>query len=189
MSDLLNGFLDGLLGTDHVSALQRLGKFSYTLIVALVVVAITFAVASRLRNATERSLKSRKGDYSLALLLGRAVYILVLFLGLIVVLRVFGIDATALVATLGVVGLAVSLAMQDVLKNVFAGIYLLVERPFRPGETVKVRDFVGVVETIDLRTTTLRADAEVIYVPNAILFAEILINRGAPKAVPEENLE
>lgn len=189
MSELLNGFLDGLLGTDHVSALHRLGSFSYTMIMALIVVVVTLLFAARCRDGTQRFFKGRRGDYSLAILLGRVAYFLVLFIGLLVLLRVFGVSVTAVVTTLGVVGLAVSLAMQDVLKNVFAGIYLLIERPFRPGETVKVRDFVGVVETIDLRTTTLRADGEVIYVPNAILFAEVLVNRGVPKTAVEETPE
>ena len=189
MSDLLKGFLEALLGANDVSALQQLGKLSYRVILALIVAVATLIVAARLRDGTFGFFKGRRGDFSLAILLGRVVYFLILFVWLIVVLRVFGVDATALVATLGVVGLAISLAMQDVLKNVFAGVYLLIERPFRPGEMVKVRDFVGVVETIDLRTTTLRADGEVIYVPNAILFAEVLVNRGVPKTVSEETTE
>ena len=79
--------------------------------------------------------------------------------------------------------------MQDVLKNVFAGIYLLIERPFRPGDTIKVRDFVGRVETVDLRTTTLRSDGEIVYVPNAILFSEVLVNRGLTRVAVDENPE
>jgi small conductance mechanosensitive channel len=79
--------------------------------------------------------------------------------------------------------------MQDVLKNVFAGVYLLIERPFRPGDTIKVRDFIGRVETVDLRTTTLRNDSELVYVPNAILFSEVLINRGLSRVPVDENPE
>ena len=79
--------------------------------------------------------------------------------------------------------------MQDVLKNVFAGVYLLIERPFRPGETIKVRDFVGVVETVDLRTTSLRADGEIVFIPNAILLAEVLVNRGMSHIATDETPE
>jgi small-conductance mechanosensitive channel len=81
----------------------------------------------------------------------------------------------------GVLGLAASLALQDVLKNFVAGVYLLVERPFRIGESIKVKDFTGAVETIDVRTTVLRtAEGDAVMVPNAILFAEIILNRGIP---------
>jgi len=189
MSDLIKGFSAGFLGTGQLNALEQLGALSSKVILALIVAGITLAVAGRVRDAIYGFFKRTKTDFSLALLLGRFAYFLVLFLGLIMVLQVFGIDATALFATLGVVGLAISLATQDLLKNVLAGIYLLIEQPFRPGETIKVRDFVGVVEIVDLRTTTLRADGEVVVVPNAILFAEILVNRGFPKTLTEETPE
>jgi len=116
-------------------------------------------------------------------------YFGILFVGFISVLGVFGVDATALFATLGVVGLAVSLALQDVLKNVFAGIYLLIERPFRLGETIQVRTFTGVVESVDLRTTTLRGNGDVIYVPNAIMLGEVLVNQGVAATAEESSTE
>src|ERR687885_86199 len=67
-----------------------------------------------------------------------------------------GVPWTTVIALTSVLGLAASLALQDVLKNFVAGVYLLVERPFRIGEWIKVRDYVGAVETIDVRTTVLR---------------------------------
>jgi small conductance mechanosensitive channel len=189
MSDLLTGFLEGLLGTNRLNALEQLGSFAAKVLLAMVVGVVAFVVAARVRDAIHRLFKRSKADYSLGQLLGRVGYFLVLFVGLLLVLQVLGVDATAIFATLGVVGLAISLALQDVLKSVFAGIYLLIERPFRPGETIKVRDFVGVVETIDLRTTTLRSDHEVVFIPNAILLAEVLVNRGCPAPAPEETPE
>jgi small-conductance mechanosensitive channel len=104
----------------------------------------------------------------------------VLLIGLLMALGAFGIAWTTVVALAGVFGLAASLALQDVLKNFVAGVYLLVERPFRVGEEIKVREYVGRVETIDVRTTAIRtADGDLAMVPNAILFAEIILNRGA----------
>ncbi len=189
MSDLLTGFLEGLLGTTKINALQQLGAFSSRAIVALLIAAAAVIVAAKVRDAVHRFFKRANGDYSLALLLGRAGYFLVLLVGVILIMQDFGLNPAALLATLGVVGLAAGLAMQDVLKNVFAGIYLLIERPIRPGERIVVRTFEGVVVTIDLRTTTLRADGELIYIPNAILFAEVLVNRGYAKPSPEETPE
>jgi small-conductance mechanosensitive channel len=189
MSDVLKGFVEGILGTSQLSALERLGGLASRVTLALIIVALTFTIASRSRNAIIYVFRHNKGDLGLAILLGRMAYFCVLFLGLLVILPVFGLSAAALLAAVGVLGLAVSLAMQDVLKNVFAGIYLLIERPFRPGDTIKVRDFVGRVETVDLRTTTLRNDGEVVYVPNAILFSEVLVNRGLSHISVDENPE
>ena len=103
-------------------------------------------------------------------------------------LRALGVPWPTVVALAGVLGLAASLALQDVLKNFVAGVYLLVERPFRIGESIKVKEFSGSVETIDVRTTVLRTpEGDAIMVPNAILFAEIILNRGMPRppAPPE----
>lgn len=177
MSELLQGILDRLFGADHQTALVQLGHFSGTVFLALLVVLITIYMASRIRRGVHAFFRKR-GDLGLAILLGRTSYFLILYLGALIVLRVFGLDAAVLFTSLGVVGLAVGLALQDVLKNVIAGIYLLIERPFKPGETIKVRDFVGIVESIELRTTLLRGTDAIIHVPNAILFSEILVNRG-----------
>ena len=59
---------------------------------------------------------------------------------------------------INIVGLAVGLAIQDILKNFFAGFYLLFERPFRVGDKITVRDHHGTVVEIGLRTTSLRTD-------------------------------
>lgn len=183
MNELLQGALDRLLGSDHTSALGRLGQLGGSVLLALLVALVTVYVGNRIRRIIYTFFRSR-GDLGLAILLGRTTYFLIVFVGVLIILRVFGLDATLVFASLGVVGLAVSLALQDVLKNVFAGIYLLIERPFRPGEIIKVRDFVGTVESIELRTTLLRADEATIHVPNAILFSEILVNRGPVQSAP-----
>jgi small conductance mechanosensitive channel len=190
MSDVLKGFIEGLLGSSQLSALERLGSLAAKLTLAVLIAALALFVAGRTRNGIQHVFRRNKGDLGLAILLGRIAYFTILTIGILLILPLFGLSATALLAALGVLGLAVSLAMQDVLKNVFAGVYLLIERPFRPGETIKVRDFVGTVETVELRTTTLRADGEVVYIPNAILFGEVLVNRGKARQVAvDENPE
>jgi small-conductance mechanosensitive channel len=144
-------------------------------------------IAIRARNGTLDFFHRVHRDVSLAILLSRVAYVLVLLLGLLLILPVFDLNITAFFAALGIIGLAISLAIQDVLKNVFAGVYILLERPFRPGDVLKVRDFHGTVETIDIRTTTLRSEGHRILVPNAILLSEILVNQGAGLLSPRED--
>jgi small conductance mechanosensitive channel len=154
--------------------------FLGNLLVALVVLLVALLLARLARSATLHALERTRADRWTAHLVGRLSFLGVFVIGLLVALGAFGIAWTTVVALAGVFGLAASLALQDVLKNFVAGIYLLVERPFRVGEEIKVKDFVGRVETIDVRTTALRtADGELAMVPNAILFAEIILNRGA----------
>ena len=99
----------------------------------------------------------------------------------------FGIPLSTVVTFVGVVGLAISLALQDILKNFFAGLYLVFERPFRLGDTIAVKDQRGVVETIGIRTTILRTDENVqVLIPNMTIFAEIVQNRTEVRPKPPE---
>jgi small-conductance mechanosensitive channel len=100
------------------------------------------------------------GDGSSAALLGvlRFVGKVVLWsLLLLVALDNLGIDVTTLVAGLGVGGVAVALATQNILGDLFASLSIALDKPFVIGETIGVGDFVGTVENIGLKTTRLRS--------------------------------
>ena len=97
----------------------------------------------------------------------------------LIVLGILGVNSTGLVTVAGAVGLAFSLAIQDILKNFFSGVYLLLERPFRVGDTIRVKEHQGVVENIGVRTTELRTPENVqVLVPNAVVFAEVVTNHS-----------
>ena len=142
------------------------------------VLVITVFLASRVRHWFERATASTRADANTRLAVGRLLAVVVLLVGAATLLDTFGIPLSAVVTFVGVVGLAISLALQDILKNFFAGLYLLFERPFRLGDVVSVKDQRGVVETIGIRTTTLRTEENVyIMIPNAVMFAEVVANR------------
>lgn len=111
----------------------------------------------------------------LALNLGR-VFIGVL--AVITVLQHFGVNVASLVVSLGVGSLAVGLAAQDTLSNMFAGFTLMLDRPFRVGERIQLATGeVGDVEAIGIRATLLRTvDETVLVVPNALLVKERIVN-------------
>ena len=149
-----------------------------TLARAAFVMAITWFLASRARHWFERATAGTRADANTRLAVGRLLSVVVLVVGAATLLDTFGIPLSAVVTFVGVVGLAISLAMQDILKNFFAGLYLLFERPFRLGDVVSVKEQRGVVETIGIRTTTLRTeDNAYVMIPNAMMFAEIVANR------------
>jgi small conductance mechanosensitive channel len=103
------------------------------------------------------------------------------------VLGILGVNPAGLVAVAGAVGLAFSLAMQDILKNFFSGVYLLLERPFRVGDTIRVKEQLGVVENIGVCTTQLRtADNVQILVPNATVFSEVVANHTFARPLTPE---
>ena len=81
--------------------------------------------------------------------------ILLLFV-VIAALDQLGVDTTSLIALLGAAGLAVGLALQSSLQNFASGVMLIVFRPFKAGDFVEVAGTAGVVETINIFSSTLR---------------------------------
>jgi len=129
-------------------------------------------------NWTGSAMRRARVDAGTQILVKRALVVTWLVVTAVIVLGILGVNPTGLLAVAGAVGLAFSLAIQDILKNFFSGIYLLLERPFRVGDTISVKDQEGVVENIGVRTTMLRTAENIqVLVPNALVFAEVVSNR------------
>jgi MscS family membrane protein len=98
----------------------------------------------------------------------RAVDLLVLFVGLLAMLRHFGVDPTPVLAGLGVGGIAVALAAQKTLENVIAGASLIFDQAVRVGDFLKMGEIEGTVDHIGLRSTRIRTlDRTIVSVPNS----------------------
>ena len=116
-------------------------------------------------------------------LLQRVGRIAVIAIALLVGLTHLGIDVTALVAALGVAGLAFSLAAQDTLSDAIAGFTILADRPFRVGDRIEISglDTWGDVVSIGLRTTRIRTrDNRLVIVPNSTIGKNQVINYTYP---------
>mgnify|MGYP001492504276 CR=1 FL=1 len=148
---------------------------------AVVIALLALALGSRLRRLSIAMLRRRPSiDPAIALLSGRLVYFSVLVVAALWILNLLGTQITPLLTVLGAAGLAVSLALQDVLRNLFAGVYLLIERPFTIGDLVDVKGISGTVTSVELRLTMLTTmDGLRVTVPNAVVFTEIIVNRSA----------
>ncbi len=108
------------------------------------------------------------GAPSLLRLGRRGVDFLVILVGIVVLLRHFGVDPTPALAGLGVGGIAVALAAQKTLENVIAGISLILDKAVRIGDIVKMGDLFGTVNHIGLRSTRIRTrDRTIVSVPNS----------------------
>lgn len=98
----------------------------------------------------------------------RSAKVFLFALGVLAVLQNLGVNVTALLTGLGVGGLAIALAAQKTLENLFGGVSLAVDQPVRVGDFCKFGDKAGVVEDVGLRSTRLRTmDRTIITVPNA----------------------
>jgi small conductance mechanosensitive channel len=145
---------------------------------ALLIVVVALLIARGLRRTTMRALARNRAQANVTILLGNIAQLLVILLGILGVLAIYTKDAFGWILTsLGVVGLVVGLSLQDILKNFFAGVWVLVERPFRIGDTITVAGESGVVEEIAFRTTMLKTpDARQVIVPNAVFMTSSVVN-------------
>ena len=91
-----------------------------------------------------------------------------------------GVNTTSLVALIGAAGLAIGLALQDSLKNFAAGVMLIVFRPFKAGDFVEAGGTQGVVERINIFSSTFSTpDNREIIVPNGAIYAGVITNYSA----------
>jgi MscS family membrane protein len=112
-------------------------------------------------------------------------------MGLIAVLHHFGQDVSSVVAALGIGGLAISFAAKDTLGNMFAGFTILLDRPFRPGDRIKLATGeMGDVIEVGTRSTRLRLiDANMLIVPNSELVNTRVTNFNFPSHATRGTLE
>jgi small-conductance mechanosensitive channel len=142
------------------------------IIIALALIA-TKAVSVLIRRVETRFMRAGIDDQRQARIktfLTTGIYIInivILFIAVLMVLIVLGIDITPLLASVGVASLAISLGAQTLIKDYISGILILVEDQFRVGDSVQFDEFSGVVENITLRSTYLRdLEGKLIIVPN-----------------------
>jgi small-conductance mechanosensitive channel len=124
-------------------------------------------------------------------LLSKILGTVLALMGLIAVLHHFGQDVSSVVAALGIGGLAISFAAKDTLGNMFAGFTILLDRPFRPGDRIKLATGeIGDVLEVGTRSTRLRLlDANMLIVPNSELVQSRVTNFNFPSHATRATLE
>jgi small-conductance mechanosensitive channel len=117
-------------------------------------------------------------DQQLAPMIRKTLRFVVVLFGLLAVAQnVFGANIGAWLAGLGIAGLAVSLAAQDSLKNIFGSITILIDRPFRVGEAISCGGHTGAVEEIGFRSTKVRTSTgNIVSIPNSSIVNEAIEN-------------
>lgn len=128
---------------------------------------------SDLLKAADRFLTTSMIDW-----LSKAIRIAFALIGGATILEIWGIQVGPLIAGLGLFGVAVALGAQDLFKNLIAGLFVIGEKRFHPGDWILVKGVVeGTVEHIGFRTTTIRRfDKAPVYVPNAALADSAVTN-------------
>lgn len=138
---------------------------------------LVYLVGRVLRRLSDAALLRAHADVQVRALLHNVMTAVTYIAAVLAAVVVAGVNIAVLLTAAGVSTVAIGLAFQDILRNVLAGIWLLLERPFRLGDNITVAEQSGVVQTITLRTTTLKtADGRLAVVPNLTAFTNPVVN-------------
>jgi len=131
-----------------------------------------------------RLLKVQKRFEKTPKLINKIITIIIYLIAFLMVLSYFKIEITPLIATLGIGGLAVGLALQNTLSNFFAGLYMVADKPIKVGDFIALpdADISGFVEDIGWRSTRIKTlPNTIVVVPNSKLSENIIINNSLPE--------
>jgi small-conductance mechanosensitive channel len=108
--------------------------------------------------------------------------VFIYLLGMLVLLQTLGVSVAPIITALGIGGLAVALALQDTLSNLFAGLHIIASRKIKPGDYIRLETGAeGFLEDITLRNTSIRTVFNtIIIVPNSKIASSILTNYSIP---------
>ncbi len=141
---------------------------------------LVFLAGRILRRIVDRGLQRGRADAQVRALARNIGAAVIWFFAVLSGLVTAGVPLAFLLTFGGLASLAIGLAFQDVLRNILAGIWLLVERPFVIGDLVTIGEMAGVVQTITLRTTALRTgDGRLAVIPNLTAFSGVVVNSSA----------
>ncbi|HEX6387508.1 MAG TPA: mechanosensitive ion channel [Anaerolineae bacterium] len=152
-------------------------EFLPGLLAALVIFLVTLYLAALISRLVRHSLEKQRVDPALTLLLFHTTRWSVLLIGLVAALRQVNFELTGFLAGLGILGFTLGFALQDISRNIVAGMLLLVQRPFEIGDLVEIEGFTGRVKSVDLRSTEiLTLDGNNVLIPNGNVFTVPITN-------------
>lgn len=149
-------------------------------VAALAIFIIGRWIAQLVRGGIRRMMEKAKVESIITGFVSNIAYIALLAFVVVAALGQLGIQTTSFIAILGAAGLAIGLALQGSLANFAAGFLMIIFRPFKVGDFIEGAGVAGVVEEIQVFTTTLKTgDNKIIIVPNAKLSGDNIINYSA----------
>ena len=140
------------------------------------IVLVTIAISQVIRRLTLRAFGSHSARPAARISARFAAYV-VIAAGLVYALDALKVQIGPLVGALGIGGIALAFALQDILQNLVAGVILQARRPIRHGDQVQLGEYQGTVLDIDLRNVLIRTfDGLDVYLPNRVVLEGAIVN-------------
>ncbi len=167
------------------STLDQLNNSGFAIVPALITAVIAVFLARWLRGRARRGLDKldARGKVKIppnsVTLVENTITITIYLVAGVVILGIFGTLSGNLITFIGLITAAITLSLQDILRNLVAGVFLLLEQPFAIGDRIKVGADEGVIERVGIRTSTIRNNRqEPVLIPNIVLFTQAVTNRS-----------
>jgi len=183
-SSLVNSIIIVVL-TSLPFSLPEIKRFAWEAFLTLFAIILGVGVGRTMMRVIIHALNNNRIDINLRILIGRIFFIIVMIIDAFWVFTIWGLAIDFPVTIIGALTVTFTIAFQDILKDLVAGFYILMERPFHIGDSITIGNaayaplHTGVVENIELRATKLRiTSGEQVTVPNALVFGGIVINNS-----------
>lgn len=164
----------GLQGKDITNAIVSL---VWNIVLSILIIVLGLGIGRTVMKLIIGRLSDQRVDINIRTLLGRIFYAIVVTVVIFWILTLWNVSITAPVAVIGALTVAFTFSIQDILKDLVAGLYILIERPFFIGDQITVSTYTGKVENVQLRATRLRLmSGEEITIPNSLVFGGIVVN-------------
>ncbi len=159
--------------------MQEFVRLLPNILIAAIILVIGFYLAKRIQKLSARLIKKFSHNTTLNSLFDSIVYIFCIGITLFTVLNVLQLDktVTSILAGAGIIGLALAFAFQDIAANFISGVFISFRRPLHIGDIVKIKDYMGKVEEINLRDTVVRTfQGQMVIIPNKEVFQNPIEN-------------
>ncbi len=144
---------------------------------AVLALAAGLIVGRMLRRTLSRVLARTPVTPFAVIVLGKTVVYLAVVIGLYFSLTILRLEVGPLIGALGLAGLAVAFAFQDILENFIAGVLMLMRRPIKVGDEMESNGYQGIVHDMSLRAISLDTfEGDRVYIPNAMVWKSPLVN-------------
>lgn len=146
-----------------------INNFPVNIVYVLIIILVTYVLTRYIAHAMNKMTRFHD-DMTAVYLIRDIISAIIYFIALMIILQYFGINLAGTLLSLGIVGIAVSLAAKDIISNLFSGMILILTRSMKVGDTISINDEKGYIEKISLRSTIIVDDYGVKNnIPNSIL--------------------
>jgi len=164
--------------------LPMLKIWGLRLLVAIIIYIIGKWIAQAIKNFFKKSMLKSGKDATLANFVSSIIYFIILLFVIIAAIAKIGVQTASLVALIGGAGLAVGLALQGSLANFAGGVMIILFHPFKVGDVITGAGQTGKVHEIQMFSTILIGEGDkVIFIPNAKLSNDVIVNAEGPKVL------